>query len=374
MIPAELFCDELAKRGFTAASGVPCSFFGGPIALLSRTPGSYVPAANEGGALATAAGVALAGGRAYVMLQNSGLGNLINPLTSLVMTYRIPVLTFVSLRGWPDPAGDEPQHEIMGGITQPFLDLLGLPHWRLGADDGPEHFVEILAAAEAALDDGQAPFVLVEKGAVGKIEAPAEAADEDRLESAEVVRLVSKLADGDPVVATTGYTGRELFGLDDRPRNFYMQGSMGHASSIALGVAMTEPKRTVVVLDGDGAVLMHMGTLSAIGDQAPANLVHIVLDNGIHESTGGQRTTSAVTQLDEVAAAAGYRTVFRCRSLEEVQVRYEAARSAPGPHLVLVPTKRRGGTVPPRATNTHTPEAIRDRFTAALRTPEPPSQ
>ncbi|QUH06001.1 phosphonopyruvate decarboxylase [Saccharopolyspora erythraea] len=373
MIAAELFCDELAQRGFTVASGVPCSFFGGPIALLSRTPGSYVPAANEGAALATAAGVALAGGRAYVMLQNSGLGNLVNPLTSLVMTYQVPVLTFVSLRGWPDPADDEPQHEVMGGLTHPLLDLLGLPHWRLGADDGPERFAEILGAAEATLEKGQAPFVLVEKGAVGKAAGPVPAEDEGRLDSAEVVRLVSKLADGDPVVATTGYTGRELFGIDDQPRNFYMQGSMGHASSIALGVAMAEPERTVVVLDGDGAVLMHMGTLSSISDQAPANLVHVVLDNGIHESTGGQRTTSTATRIEEVAVAAGYRTAHRCHSLDEVRTRFEEARRAPGPHLVLIPTKRRTGAVPPRATNTHTPEAIRDRFSAALRKAAPPS-
>ncbi|GAB3288630.1 phosphonopyruvate decarboxylase [Parasphingorhabdus pacifica] len=371
MIPAELFCDELAKRGFNVASGVPCSFFGGPIALLSRTPGSYIPAANEGAALAAAAGVALAGGRAYAMLQNSGLGNLVNPLTSLVMTYRIPVLTFVSLRGWPDPADDEPQHEVMGAITQPLLELLGLPHWRCGADDGPGRFAEILGAAEAALDEGQAPFVLVEKGAVGKVGSSAEVVDERRLDSAEVVRLISKLADGDPVVATTGYTGRELFGVDDRPRNFYMQGSMGHASSVALGVALTQPDHTVVALDGDGAVLMHMGTLSAIGDQSPANLVHVVLDNGVHESTGGQRTTSVGTRIEEVAAAAGYRTVFRCHSLDEIRTRFDQARSAPGPHLMLVPTKRRTGTIPPRATDTHAPENIRDRFSAALKTGEP---
>lgn len=366
MIPAELFCDELANRGFSMASGVPCSFFGGPIALLSRTPGSYIPAANEGAALATAAGIALAGGRAYVMLQNSGLGNLINPLTSLVMTYRIPVLTFVSLRGWPDPAEDEPQHEIMGAVTQSMLDLFDLPYWHLGADDDPDRFAEILSAAESELDSGHAPFVLVGKGAVGKAHLSAESDDEQRLESAAVVRLVSELTDDEPVVATTGYAGRELFGIDDRPRNFYMQGSMGHASSIALGVAAAKPERSVVVLDGDGAVLMHMGTLSAIGDQAPPNFVHIVLDNGVHDSTGGQRTTSIATHIGEVARAAGYRTVSRCSTLDEVRASYEAARNTPGPHLLSIPTKPRRGDIPPRATNTYFPEDIRERFSAAL--------
>ncbi|UGY91628.1 phosphonopyruvate decarboxylase [Streptomyces gobiensis] len=365
MIAAEDFCSELEGRGFHFASGVPCSFFGGPIAHLSRTPGRYVPAANEGGALATAAGAALAGRRSYVMLQNSGLGNLVNPLTSLVMTYRIPVLTFVSLRGWPDPAQDEPQHEVMGTKTIPLLEMFGLPHWLLRADSDAKHFAEILTAAEEAVAAGEAPFVLVEKGAVGKCPATAEERD-DRLDSHEVVQLLTELADEAPIVATTGYTGRELFGVSDRPANFYMQGSMGHASSIALGVALADPDRTVVILDGDGAALMHMGTLSVIADQAPANLVHVVLDNGIHESTGGQSTTSGRTRLEEVAAAAGYRSAVRCQTLDEVREQFTAARQSPGPHLRLIPTRARSGPMPPRATATHSPEAMRDRFSAAL--------
>lgn len=365
MITAEDFCSELASRGFHFASGVPCSFFGGPIAHLSSTPGRYVPAANEGGALATAAGAALAGRRSYVMLQNSGLGNLINPLTSLVMTYRIPVLAFVSLRGWPDPAQDEPQHEVMGTKTIALLETLGLPHWLLRAGSDPQHFAEILTAAEKAVAAGEAPFILVEKGAVGACPSPA-VEEDTRLDSRDAVRLLTELAGEAPIVATTGYTGRELFGVSDRPANFYMQGSMGHASSIALGVALADPARTVVVLDGDGAALMHLGTLSVIADQAPANLVHVVLDNGIHESTGGQPTTSGRTRLEDVASAAGYRSAVRCRTLGEVREQFAEARQSPGPHLLLVPTRPRSGPMPPRATATHTPEAMRDRFSAVL--------
>lgn len=235
MISAEFFCDQLEQRGFTIASGVPCSFFGGPIALLSQKPGRYIPAANEGGALAVAAGAALAGRRSYVMLQNSGLGNLINPLTSLIMTYQLPLLTFVSLRGWPDPAADEPQHAIMGPATQPFLHLLDLPHQILRSGDGPRHFQAILDSACEVMAAGGAPFVLVEKGAVGKLASSPPPDEGDRLDSAEVIRLITKLAGDALIVATTGYTGRELFGIKDRPGNFYMQGSMGHASSIGLG-------------------------------------------------------------------------------------------------------------------------------------------
>ncbi|MCZ7431128.1 phosphonopyruvate decarboxylase [Streptomyces sp. WMMC1477] len=365
MIAAEDFCAALDDRGFRFASGVPCSFFGGPIAHLSRSPGRYVPAANEGGALATAAGAALAGRRAYVMLQNSGLGNLINPLTSLVMTYRIPVLSFVSLRGWPDPAQDEPQHEVMGTKTVSLLETLGLPYWMLRADCDEAGLAEILTGVEKAVAAGEAPFVLVEKGSVGKCQTAA--TDEpERLDSRDAVQLVTELAGDSPIVATTGYTGRELFGVADRPANFYMQGSMGHAAAIALGVAMADPGRSVVVLDGDGAALMHMGTLSAIAEQAPGNLIHVVLDNGIHESTGGQSTTSSSTRLDEVAVASGYRTAARCRTLDEAREQFTAAQRSPGPHLLLIPTRPRTGPMPPRATSTHSPEEMRDRFAAAL--------
>jgi phosphonopyruvate decarboxylase len=366
MISAEYFCDELQRRGFDFASGVPCSFFGGPIALLGREPGRYVPAANEGGAFAVAAGAALAGRSSYVMLQNSGLGNLINPLTSLVMTYRIPLLSFVSLRGWPDPAEDEPQHAVMGPTTQPYLRLLGLPNWILRSGDGPERFREVLDAAQAALRAGRPPFVLVEKGVVGTTAAQPPEGNDTKLDSGEVVRTITKLVTGSPIIASTGYTGRELFGIEDRPTNFYMQGSMGHASSIGLGVALAKPDRKVIVLDGDGAALMHLGAFSTIGSQQPSNLIHVVLDNGVHESTGSQPTTSGTTRLEEVAAAAGYQTWRRCRTLTEVRDAIDSALGSPGPHMCVVPTRPRTGPMPPRATSSLTPESIRARFTAAI--------
>jgi phosphonopyruvate decarboxylase len=366
MIPADDFCNELADSGFTIATGVPCSFFGGPIELLSRTPGRYIPAANEGGALSIAAGAALAGGRPYVMLQNSGLGNLINPLTSLIMTYRIPILTFVSLRGWPDPADDEPQHAVMGPATSAILGTLATPHWVLKAADGIAGFREILDSAERELSAHRAPFVLVEKGAVGKADArPADR--RDGLASAEVVSCVARLAQECPIIATTGYIGRELFGLADRPTNFYMQGSMGHASSIGLGVALTHPHRTVVILDGDGAALMHLGSLSVIGHQAPPNLVHVILDNGAHESTGGQRTTSDTTSFAAVASATGYRTAVDCATLDDLQKALHTAITTPGPHLCVVRTLPRGDNVPPRATSALSAQDLRSRFSDALR-------
>ncbi|MEW2546327.1 phosphonopyruvate decarboxylase [Streptomyces sp. NPDC047002] len=365
MIEAEDFCDELAARGFTAASGVPCSHFSGPISVLGRRGDSYVAAANEGTALATAAGAALAGERAYVMVQNSGLGNLVNPLTSLVVPYGLPVLSFVSLRGWPDPDTDEPQHRLMGTATDGLLAALGMPRLLLDAGGTLDGFRRLLDSASGELDAGRAPFVLVERGAVGPDRAAAvepTAPAGGRVPPADVLAAVVAAAPDAAVFATTGYTGRELFALADRPAHFYMQGSMGHVSSLALGAARARPARTVVVLDGDGAALMHLGALSQIGHHAPPNLVHLVLDNGVHESTGGQPTTSGTASFPAVALACGYASAAECPTGDALRLSLAAALASPGPHLLSVPTAPRTGAIPPRATNAIGAEELRDRF------------
>lgn len=366
MISAEDFCHELRARGYALATGVPCSHFSGPIELLSREAGAYVPAANEGGALAIAAGSAMAGRPCYVMLQNSGLGNLINPLSSLLMTFHIPVLVFVSQRGCPDPAEDEPQHEVMGPATAPVLGALGVSTWPLAKVGGIEELRAVLDEAQQELEKGRPAFVLVDKGAVGKAQSTSRPAVREGVSSAEAIKLIASVAEGRPIVATTGYTGRELFGLADAPGNFYMQGSMGHASCIGLGVALATPGRAVVVIDGDGAALMHLGALSAIGDQGPENLVHVILDNGAHESTGAQRTTSGTTAFAPIAVAAGYRTGVACDSLAELESALHAALESAGPHLISVSTRLREGEIPPRATSALSADALRERFSAAL--------
>lgn len=365
MISAAEFCAELDRRGFTVASGVPCSYFGGPIALLGGRPGRYLPAANEGAALAIAAGAALAGGRPYLMLQNSGLGNLVNPLTSLTMTYRIPVLAFVSLRGWPDPAHDEPQHEVMGTSTHALLDTLGVQHGTLRADAGLSGFRALLDPAQTELAAGRPAFILVEKGAVGSVEAPP-VPDRESLIAADVVRTVAHAAGADGlIVASTGYTARELFAVADRPGNFYMQGSMGHAMAIGLGLAHSDPDRPVIVIDGDGSALMHLGTMSVIGNQAPPNLIHLVLDNGMHESTGGQPSTSGTTDFAAVATAVGYHTAVTCHTASDLELFLRKALHSRGPHLAGIRTRRRSGQAPPRATSSAAPHVLAARFANA---------
>src|SRR5262249_26993976 len=164
MISAEAFCSQLDHLGVRLVTGVPCSYFGGPLQLLERQPGRYVAAVNEGSALAIAAGAELAGRRSAVILQSSGFGNLVNPLTSLVLTFNIPVLIFMSLRGWPDPSRDEPQHAVMGRTATGLLDVLDVPYWIL--EPGEEHLAKVLRATESARAAGRPAFVLVPKGAI----------------------------------------------------------------------------------------------------------------------------------------------------------------------------------------------------------------
>jgi phosphonopyruvate decarboxylase len=295
----------LTNLGYRFATGVPCSTFQHVIQHFGATTvRGYTPAVNEGAALSLAAGAAMAGVKSLVLLQNSGLGNLVNPLTSLVTLYEIPVLVLVSVRD----AKDGPQHRLMGNSTHSLLRELNVPVLTLsGAFDNP---AVILSAAEHELAAGRTTFVLVPP-------TPFSAGDHlgtpgGRVPVADFTRRRALATIGawltdQHVVSTTGFISRDLCGQHDRPNNFYMQGSMGHALAIGLGVAMTRPQADVVVVDGDGALLMHLGTLSTVGAVAPANLTHIVLDNGVYESTGCQPTTAPSTRLEHVASACGYR-------------------------------------------------------------------
>ncbi|ARX84950.1 MULTISPECIES: phosphonopyruvate decarboxylase [Streptomyces] len=377
MISNDDFCTALADRGFDFVAGVPCSYFSGPIERLTRD-GVYLPAANEGAALAAAAGAAVAGHRAAVIAQNSGLGNLVNPLASLTATYGIPVLVFMSLRGWPDPGQDEPQHEVMGLATHRLLDAMDVPHLTVPATATAADFADVLDRAEAELAAGRTVFVLTQKGAIEKAAGaggkdgekaaePAAASREHGLGRVEVLRAIEHLLEGAAVVSTTGYTSRELFGVTGSKSHFYMQGSMGHAAAFGLGVALREPGTPVVVLDGDGAALMHLGTLSSVGAAAPDNYVHVIFDNGSYESTGGQATTSHTTRFDTVGEGAGYASARVCDSVAEVTEALTAALGGGGPHLIVVPVAPAGASAFSRATAAMTTTDIREGFAARLR-------
>jgi phosphonopyruvate decarboxylase len=332
---------------------VPCSFLTPLInCAISRHDVRYVGAANEGDAVAIASGSAIGGRPAVAMMQNSGLGNAVNPLNSLNAVFHIPVLLIVTHRGDPDGVRDEPQHTHMGRTTGSLLDLLDIPWTVLPAE--PERAVAVLRGAVAEMNRRSLPVALVvKKGTFAErtlrpaSSAPllsgwpphvAAARSGDRPSRREVVGAVVRAADADRdiIVATTGFTGRVLHEAGDRHGQLALVGSMGCAAPFALGLAIAQPARRVIVLDGDGAVLMRMGALATIGHERPANLVHVCLDNEVHDSTGGQATVSSTADLGNIARACGY-LVERVSSTEAVTA-LVARPARPGPVFIHIKT------------------------------------
>ncbi|GGK72774.1 phosphonopyruvate decarboxylase [Mangrovihabitans endophyticus] len=364
MITAQGMLDTLTDHGHALVTGVPCSYFAGPLRLLDRGVGPrYIPAVNEGSAIAIAAGAQLGAELPVVLAQNSGFGNMINPLTSLVLPYRVPMTVMVSMRGWPTASAGEPQHHWMGRTVPGWLDSLDVSHWMLTAD-GPS-LSDLLGRARPVLDDGQPAFILVAKGAIAD-DAPAPEAPSDARPTRDevVTALLAEVGDAH-VLSTTGYLSRSLFNHGDRARNFYMQGSMGHVSGIALGAALARPESRFVVLDGDGAVLMHMGVMATVGANAPSNLTHVVFDNGVYDSTGGQRTGCSHTDFASAAIACGYRDARTVETIDALRGALRSALAASGP-IAIVVRGAAGGTAGERASNNLPVAEIGARFRDSL--------
>ncbi|SDD20208.1 phosphonopyruvate decarboxylase [Belnapia rosea] len=376
MITATDFFAEAERAGFDFYTGVPCSFLTPLINGALSAPGlAYIGAASEGEAVAIAAGAWLAGRRTVVMCQNSGLGNAVNPLTSLNEPFRIPTLLLTTWRGEPG-IPDEPQHAVMGRITQDLLSVIGVPQAPFPA--APEAVAPALAAAVGSMDASGLPYAFVmRKGDVAETElsvaerglpAPGRRADFPAggarpSRAAALERFLQLVPEEAAVIATTGKCGRELFTLADRPQHLYQVGSMGGASGMALGVALNSAV-PVFVLDGDGAALMKLGTFATIGAQAPRNLVHILLDNGVHDSTGGQPTVSPGVDFAGVALACGYSQAASCASLEGFEAALRNAVAEPGPtliHLRIAP-----GSMTKLGRPTVTPPEVAQRFRAFL--------
>ncbi len=376
MIAADSFLTPARRRGIDFYTGVPCSFLTPVInRVISDTRLDYVAAASEGEAVAIAAGAWLAGRRTVVICQNSGLGNAVNPLTSLNHPFRIPTLMIVTWRGEPG-LKDEPQHALMGPITPALLDTIRVPH-RPFPETGNE--VEArLAEAEETMEATGLPFALImRKGSVaeeGLDAAPlpvrqpgvlhdlrAEEAPPTRMATLE--RMLATLPDSAAVIATTGKAGRELFTLADRPQHLYQVGSMGCAGAMGLGTALAVG-RPVVVVDGDGAALMKLGAFATIGAYAPRNLVHLVLDNGTYDSTGGQMTVSASVDFARVAIACGYANGFSCDDLGGFADALQRALAGNGPHLIHM--RIAPGSMEKLGRPTITPPEVARRFRAFL--------
>src|SRR6516164_589668 len=350
MIELPAFGGLLQEHGFTFFSGVPCSFLRGLINYALNHL-DYCAAANEGDAVAIAAGAALGGRRAAVLLQNSGLTNALSPLTSLNHVFRIPVLGFVSLRGEPGLA-DEPQHELLGEITAELLRVCRIETLLLDRD--LEEARRQLSQADRLLKQDRSVFVIVRKGTfaeeplVKRLRIP-DAARRLHLSQGrptlprriEALAAVSGLRDRNTVLlATTGKTGRELYEIEDHPGNLYMVGSMGCVSSLGLGLALARPDKKVIAIDGDGALLMRMGSLTTNGFYRPPNLLHVVLDNRCHDSTGGQDTVSENVRFAAVASHSGYPAAFEVHDLGEFTTAVQTWLQAGGLTLLSLPIAR----------------------------------
>lgn len=353
MIQAADFLEPSLKRGYSFWTGVPCSFLTPFINyVISSSDLDYVGAASEGEALGIAAGAHLAGRKTVVICQNSGLGNAVNPLTSLNYIFKIPTLFITTHRGAPG-LKDEPQHDLMGKITGDLLTTMQIP-WEVF----PEEAAEIAGAldrAEKSMAETGRPFAfLMKKGTVDKFAlkekpiAPMPSiatpqgsftrARGDRMARLDAIRVVRETAGRDAaLIGTTGKIGRELYTLGHEPNQLYVVGSMGCASGIGLGLHLgARGKKRVVVLDGDGAALMKMGTLATIGHAQPAKLTHVIVDNEAHESTGGQATVSSGIDFATIAAGCGYRNIWRVDSPEALKAAVADSATKTGPNLIHV--------------------------------------
>jgi phosphonopyruvate decarboxylase len=345
MIDAARFIEAACERGFDWYAGVPCSYLTPFINYVLQDPRlKYVSAANEGDAVALVAGAALAGKRGVAMMQNSGLGNAVSPLTSLTWIFRLPQLLIVTWRGQPGVA-DEPQHQLMGPITPAMLDTMDIP-WELFPTEASE-VDAALDRAVAHMDATGRPYaLLMQKGSVAPYPLKPQPARK-AAHVAPLAQLHGTAANALPtrqqalqrvialtpsestvVLASTGFCGRELYALDDRANQLYLVGSMGCVTPMALGLALARPDLRVIAVDGDGAALMRMGVFATIGAYGPSNLLHLLLDNGSHDSTGGQATVSSTVSFAGVAAACGYAYAIESDSLDVVDTLFGAPTDA----------------------------------------------
>ena len=345
MIRPQFFYELLKENGTGFFTGVPDSLLKNFCAYLTDTVASknHIIAANEGCAVGLAAGHYFATGRVpLVYMQNSGLGNTVNPLLSLAdkQVYSVPILLVIGWRGEPG-VHDEPQHIKQGRVTCSLLDAMEIPYCIL-SDKETEAKVQ-LEKTYSHIKASSSPYaIVVRKGIFDfyKLKTnetvPAEMSREEVIE-----KIILNAPSNACFVSTTGMASRELYELRDKhgqghAKDFLTVGSMGHASQIALSIALSKPARKILCIDGDGAAIMHLGGLTTIGTQKPKNMVHIVLNNGAHDSVGGQPTVGRKINLCAVAQACGYDKVVSVKTIEELETQLEYLSSAEGSFLIEV--------------------------------------
>ena len=318
----------VAGVGADYYTGVPDSQLKALCNYLANTygidPQHHVIAANEGNAAALAAGYHLATGKVPVVyMQNSGEGNIINPAASLLNreVYAIPVVFVIGWRGEPG-VHDEPQHIYQGQVTLKLLEDMGIEYMVLSKETTKEELAQKMAHFRTLLEQGEDVAFVVRKGAL-TYDGPVHYENDNLMSREEIIGHIVSVTGEDPIISTTGKASRELFEIREAAGqghgyDFLTVGSMGHASSIALGVASFKPDRKVWCIDGDGAMLMHMGSMAVAGSLAPKNLVHIVINNGAHETVGGMPTAAGNLDCAALARACGYSYALSAATPDEL--------------------------------------------------------
>lgn len=285
----------------------------------------HIIAANEGNAVALAAGYHLSTGDIpCVYLQNSGLGNIINPVASLLndRVYGIPCVFVIGWRGEPG-LKDEPQHDFQGDITLKLLEVMDIAYMIIDKNTTREELQDRQAEFESLLNDGKSVAFVVKKGGL-TYDKKVEYKNEQTTLREEIIRSIADVSNDDIIVSTTGKTSRELFEIREQKGqphkyDFLTVGSMGHSSSIALGIALNKPNTRVWCIDGDGALLMHMGSMGVIAARVPKNYIHVVINNNAHESVGGMPTAAGTMNLPQIAFGCGYKAAYTANGITELE-------------------------------------------------------
>lgn len=347
MIRPDFFYNTLASHGIDFYAGVPDSLLKNLCAYITdhADAAHNIIAANEGGAMGLAAGHYLATGQIPVVyMQNSGQGNIINPLVSLTDpdVYNIPVLLVIGWRGKPG-VHDEPQHVKQGKVTTGLLNVMGIDYTVLSKEEDKAE-AQIKKAISYMQATKQCYALVIEKDTFESYTLQNVETNELTMSREEAIQVVAAaLGEKDAIVSTTGMISRELFEYrtamnQGHERDFLTVGSMGHASQIALGIALEKQDRTVWCFDGDGASIMHMGSMAIVANKAPKNYVHVVFNNGAHDSVGGQPTVGLQINLPAIAKAVGYKSVYSVSSKEELQ--QQLARLGEAPVFIEVKVKK----------------------------------
>jgi len=368
MLQPEDYLEVLQKNGISFYCGVPDSLLKHICACITDTLDAqdHIITANEGAAVGLAIGYHLGTGKVpLIYMQNSGLGNVVNPLMSLASpeVYGVPLVLLIGWRGRPG-VKDEPQHVHQGRITEAMLESMDIPTYTLSKDieNAGE---ETKAAINKASETNGPVALLVKKGTFDSYEMTSNFPDFPLEREEAIIQIANHMENNAAVVCTTGMPSRELF--EHRARtgarhetDFLTVGGMGHASQIALGMAMQQPHRQIYCIDGDGAALMHMGSLAISGANAGSNFTHLIVNNGAHESVGGQPTVGHDVDFPAIASACGYAHAVRVKTADQLEAELTNSKTTDGPVFieVVVKTGHRADIGRPTTTPAQNKEAL----------------